>query len=61
MKTKCDKSKINKVQLSMGTKVEMEHTNSKRVARKIATDHLCEFPTYYTELKKLEKKLSKKK
>ena len=54
--------KINKTQLRMGTKIEMEHTKSKKRARQIALDHLHEFPNfkYYTELKKLEAKAKKK-
>lgn len=53
--------KLNKIQLRMGTKVEMEHTKSKKVAKKIATDHLLEFKgaPYYTELLKMEKKLKR--
>ena len=49
--------KYNKTQLRIGTKVEMEHTKSKKVAGKIAKDHLNEFPNYYTHLVKMEKKL----
>jgi len=52
---------VNRAQLRMGTKIEMEHTKSKKRARKIALDHLHEFPNfkYYTELKKLEAKAKK--
>jgi len=53
-------SKFNKKQLSMGTKVEMEHTNKKKLAREIAGDHLAEHPRYYTALKKMEKELETK-
>lgn len=42
-------------QLAMGIKVEKEHTKSKKVASKIAADHLVEDPHYYTKLKKMEK------
>lgn len=42
-------------QLEMGIKVEKEHTKSKTLARKIALQHLDEFPDYYTRLKKAEK------
>jgi hypothetical protein len=46
-------------QLKMGLKVEMEHTNDPKVAKEIVHDHLSEFPSgYYTELAKLEKKLT---
>jgi hypothetical protein len=42
--------------LRKGTKVEMEHTKDKGVARKIAMDHLYEDLEYYTKLKKIETK-----
>lgn len=41
-------------QLSMGEKVEMEHTDNKSLAHEIAMDHLDEDPNYYTKLKKME-------
>ena len=56
----------------MGIKVEMEHTNDPIKAKQIALDHLAEFgewnkdktkfthKKYYTELKKMEKKVEKK-
>ena len=44
-----------KKELEMGIKVEMEHTNSKKIAKEIAMDHLYEDPSYYTNLKKIEK------
>ena len=57
-------SKIEK-QISMGKKVELEHTDNPAIAKEIAMDHLAEFPDYYTRLAKLEKqaeaKLGKKK
>jgi hypothetical protein len=43
----------NKNQLKMGIKVEMEHTKSKKIASKIARQHLCENPKYYSILKKV--------
>jgi hypothetical protein len=42
--------------LKKGTKVEMEHTKDKKVAEKIAMDHLYEDLEYYTKLKKIESK-----
>lgn len=42
-------------QLNVGTKVEMEHTSSKDVAKEIAMDHLTEDPDYYKKLKTIEK------
>jgi len=52
--------KIDKKQLRMGIKVEMEHTKNPAIAKKIACDHLKEFgydAKYYTELLKMEKRL----
>jgi hypothetical protein len=43
------------VQLKMGLKVEMEHTDDRDLAMKIAKDHLVEDPRYYSKLKKMEK------
>jgi len=48
-------------ELDMGNKVELEHTKDKELANDISKDHLVEFPNYYTELKKMEKKLEKDK
>lgn len=42
---------IDKDQLAIGTKVEMEHTDDPGVAEEIAADHLTEDPEYYTKLK----------
>lgn len=53
---------ISKSEIKKGTKMEMEHTKSKKVAKKIAKDHLREFPTYYnskTGLPAMERKLKK--
>jgi len=52
--------KYSAKELKIGTKIEMEHTNSKRLATKIAKDHLREYPNYYTKgLLPMEKKLKK--
>ena len=51
--------KFNKRQLVIGQKVEMEHTKNKSVALRIAKQHLCEFPNYYTGLLGMERKLKK--
>lgn len=54
------KPKITNWGIKVGTKIEMEHTGSKRKARKIAMDHLHEFgDPYYHGLIKLEKRLAK--
>jgi hypothetical protein len=47
------------VQIKKGIKVEREHTNTDKVAREIAKDHLFEFPDYYDRLEKMEKKAEK--
>jgi len=46
--------KIAMRELLKGIKVEMEHTNNKRVAREIAKDHLYEDIFYYQKLSKIE-------
>ena len=43
-------------ELLKGTKVEKEHTDSAKIAMKIAYDHLEEDPKYYTKLHKMENK-----
>jgi hypothetical protein len=58
------KEHFNKKQVAIGIKTEMEHTTSRRVAKRIALDHLREHPQYYTYLLRMEremKKLDKKK
>jgi hypothetical protein len=44
-------------QLSIGIKIEMEHTTNPHVALRIALDHLAEFSTYYTGLQQMEEQL----
>lgn len=52
--------KFNKKELKLGIPVEMEHTNNLKIAKRIAEQHLCEFPNYYSKgLIPMEKKLSK--
>jgi len=41
-------------QLDAGIKAEMEHTKDRRVAQRIAMDHLAEIPDYYSRLTKME-------
>jgi hypothetical protein len=41
-------------QLEMGIEVEYEHTSSKRMAERIALDHIVEIPDYYDRLKAME-------
>jgi hypothetical protein len=42
-------------ELKMGVKEEMEHTDSRKVALRIALDHLWQIPDYYTRLTKMER------
>ena len=44
-----------KPQLRKGIKHELEHTRNLKEARRIALDHLVEFPDYYDRLDKIEK------
>ena len=50
-KQKIDADRVHPQELSMGIKVEMEHTKDAEKAKKIALDHLAENPFYYTQLK----------
>ena len=55
-----NKCKISKRELKLGTPIEMEHTTSRKKARHIATQHLCEFPNYYSVgLIPMEKRLKR--
>lgn len=55
-----ERTKYNKVELRIGTSIEMEHTKSKKVAERIAKDHLREHPKYYTlGILPMEKRLKK--
>jgi len=56
--TKC--KKFNEKWLKVGTRVEMEHTNNPSIAERITKQHLCEFPSYYDALLKMERRLAKK-
>jgi len=49
-KHKVDIKDIEK-EINVGTKIEMEHTDSKKIAKEIAMDHIAEFPDYYTNKK----------
>lgn len=42
-------------QLKKGIKVEMEHTNNKKIAKEITMDHLFEDPNYYNKLERLHR------
>jgi len=46
-----------KSQIAKGMKVEMEHTNDKKVAFEIAKDHIFENPKYYDKLKTIENRV----
>jgi hypothetical protein len=47
----------NSTQLQKGIRIEMEHTKNRLIAKKIAKDHLDEYPDYYKELVKMESHL----
>jgi hypothetical protein len=46
-------------QLAKGMKAEREHSSDPKVVRKIAIDHLWEFPDYYDRLEKMERQARK--
>ena len=52
-----DPSDFSKDQIKRGIEVELEHSSDRELAKEIAMDHLEEFPNYYDELAKMEKKL----
>jgi hypothetical protein len=52
--------RYDKDALAAGAKVELEHTDSVDVAKKIAKDHLDEMPDYYERLKRLEESVDEK-
>jgi len=47
-------SYFNKRELARGTAIELEHTDSRKVAERIAMDHLTEDENYYKKLEKME-------
>lgn len=49
-KHKVDIKDIEK-EINVGIKIEMEHTDSKKIAKEIAMDHIAEFSDYYTNKK----------
>lgn len=48
-------TEYDQVQLVIGTNIELEHTDSKALAKEIAKDHLSEIEDYYTRLVKMER------
>jgi len=52
---------VDPKELSMGLKIEMEHTKDKTIAKQIALDHLTEDPKYYTHLIEMEEKYANRK
>lgn len=52
-KHKVSEDKIRE-QLKKGIEVEFEHTNNRKIAKEIATDHVTEDSEYYNKLKKME-------
>jgi hypothetical protein len=54
-----DETMVDQEQLNMGIHVELEHTDNRDIAKKIALDHLSEIPDYYTRLAKMESEAKK--
>jgi hypothetical protein len=55
-----NKCKISKKEVRLGIPIELEHTTSRKKARYIAMQHLCEFPNYYSAgLLPMERKLKR--
>lgn len=55
IETNTTEDSVDKEQLSIGIKIEMEHTNNTLIAKRIALDHLAEISDYYTRLTAMEK------
>lgn len=51
---------FDKKELKKGIKIEMEHTNSKKIAKQITKAHLSEDPHYNTHLEKFERMFKRK-
>jgi len=51
-KPKFRKEDANPIQFAIGSLVELEHTDKKEEAEKIALDHLSRVPNYYEKLVK---------
>ena len=49
------KDNVDEDELRRGTKVEKEHTVNRKIAARIALDHLAEYDGYYVGLKLIEK------
>lgn len=45
------------IELELGIKDEMEHTNNKELAKEIAMDHLAKDPHYYSKHKDINEKI----
>lgn len=50
-------SDVDQKALEQGMKHEREHTDDDDTARRIALDHIAEFPTYYDALGEMEARL----
>lgn len=51
---------INRRELHIGLNMELEHTQSKNRARNIALDHLRQFPNYYSNLVRMERRMKRR-
>ena len=50
---------IDSDELELGIEIEMEHTTNEMIAKRIAMDHLSEFPDYYSRLLDMEDEAKK--
>lgn len=62
----CGRERVSAKELRVGVRVEREHTRgivspsrARQIARKIACDHLLEYPDYYTRLVRMEREAKK--
>lgn len=51
--------KFDSQEMIRGIKVELEHTDSRAIAKEITKDHLAECPDYYRRLEVMEKECEK--
>lgn len=51
---------VDRRQLELGTREELEHTDNVEIAKQIALDHLHEIPDYYTRLRAMERQATRR-
>jgi len=50
---------VDPKQYKLGMKIEMEHTTLRWVAERLVLNHLAEYPNYYTNLVRMERKMAR--